>query len=424
MKAGSYNLTLYVSARATSQLGDMMLPVGLAAGVLAAGYGASGVGFVLAAHLLPFVALMLVGGVLADHLRPKPVLVAADATRVVSMGLLAAEFAGGQPTLWRIIALQAVTGAAGAMFEPGSKGMVPEIARGRVREAYATLRISESMVTMAGPALAGLLLAFLDPAVVIAVDATSYLVSCVLILLLRLPLRPPAHSRLTMGSNLKEGWQEFRARPWLVSVVGVTCCVGIVVSGPYLVLGTTVLIEDRGATTFGMLQAVFGVGAVIGGFAGLRTSPRRPLLIGTITSMAWMPTLVLIAVGAPIPVLGASMLLAGAGRAYWGVMWSAAIQANVPAAVLNRVSAYEITGTMLMVPAGRAAAGPVGGALGDTQVLIAAGVLGTACLAALLLIPSVRNLPGAGSDGAARARAPVTPSPAESASPGRNEAAP
>ncbi|MDQ8706964.1 MFS transporter [Streptomyces sp. LHD-70] len=394
MKAGSYNLSLFVAARSASQLGDMMLPVGLAAGVLAAGYGATGVGLVLAAALLPFVALMLIGGVLADHLRPKPVLVVADVTRVLSMGLLVAEFAGDHPSLWRIVALQAVTGTAGALFEPGSKSVVPEIARGRVREAYALLRISESLVTMAGPALAGGLLAFTTPAVVIAIDATSYLASAVLILLTRLPLRPPHRERLSLRSDLTEGWREFRARPWLVSVVAVFCTVGIVVSGPHLVLGTTVLIEEHGATTFGLLQAVFGVGAVLGGIAGLRTAPRRPLFVGALASAAFMPQLVLIALGMPVAVLGLGMLVAGAGRAYWGVMWSHAIQVNVPAAVLSRVSAYEIMGTMLMVPAGRAAAGPVGAAFGETHVLVAAGVLGTACMAALLLIPSVRNLPG------------------------------
>ncbi|MFE0020188.1 MFS transporter [Amycolatopsis sp. NPDC059021] len=394
MKAGSYNLSLYVSARTASQLGDMMLPVGLAAGVLAAGYGATGVGLVLAAQLLPFVALMLIGGVLADHLRPKPVLVLADATRVVSMGLLVAEFAGAHPSLWRIVVLQVITGAAGAMFEPGSKGVVPEIARGRVREAYALLRITESMVTMAGPALAGGILAFASPAAVIAVDAASYVVSGVLILSTRLPMRSASRGKLAMRADLGEGWREFKSRPWLVSVMSVFCCVGIVVSGPYLVLGTTVLIQDHGATAFGLLQAVFGVGAVLGGVAGMYTSPRRPLLVGAIAYAAFMPQLVLIALGAPIPVLGLGMLVAGIGRAYWGVMWSAAIQANVPADVLNRVSAYEIMGTMAMVPLGRAAAGPVGGAFGDATVLVVAGVLGTVCMVVLTAIPAVRELPG------------------------------
>ncbi|QKW09350.1 MFS transporter [Streptomyces sp. NA04227] len=386
------NLLKYIGARAVSQLGDAMLPVALTFGVLQAGYGATGVGLVLAAHLFPFVALLLLGGVLADHLHPKPVLLAADAVRVVSMGFMAVQFASGEPVLWQLVVAQAVTGTAGAMFEPGSKGLVPHVAPGRVREGYAYLRISESVVTLAGPALAGLLLAFVGPAVVIAVDCASYLLSCVLIALVKLPARPPAKGRPRITADLREGWRELRARTWLWVVIGSFGLLGLFLWGPYQVLVPTILIEDHDATTYGLLQAVFGAGAVCGGFVGLRREPRRPLYVGALAMIAFVPQLWLIATGAPVAIIGIAMFAAGAGRAFWGVMWSTSVQSQVPPGALNRISAYEVMGSMLLLPVGSTLAGPASTAFGTTAVLVAAGCAGLLAFASLVAVPAVRGL--------------------------------
>ncbi|MGH3735875.1 MAG: MFS transporter [Micromonosporaceae bacterium] len=391
------NLTIYVSARATSQLGDMMVPIAAAAGLLASGVGPTGLGLVLAAWFVPFIGLMLVGGALADHFRPKPLLIVADLVRFGSMGLTCLEFADGQPTLWRLVLLQLVTGAAGALFEPGSKGLVPEIAAERPARAYAMLRISESMVTLAGPALAGLLLgAGFSAATVIGVDAVTYLVSAVLIALVRVPARVRRRGRPPVLRDLRAGWREFRARRWICQVIGVYMVIGLVTFGPYQVLSATILIADHDPRTFGLLQAAFGAGAVAGGLLGLRLHPKRRLRTGALAIALWMPALWLIAAGAPVPAIAAGLVVGGAGRAFWGVQWSVAVQQNVPAEVFNRISAYEILGSVAMLPVGAALAGPVAALVGERAELAAGGVIGLVLLLYLAASPRTEP-PGAGS---------------------------
>lgn len=77
------NFACYFAARTVSVLGDAMLTVAQA---LAVGriYGASGVGFVLAAWMVPFLACILFGGVLADRIGARPLMIAADVTRLAA----------------------------------------------------------------------------------------------------------------------------------------------------------------------------------------------------------------------------------------------------------------------------------------------------------------------------------------------------
>jgi MFS family permease len=78
-----------------SWLGDRMVAVALAFAVLELGGSATDVGVVLACRTLPTVAFLLAGGVIADRLSPRTVMVAADLFRLVTQGLMAALLIAG-----------------------------------------------------------------------------------------------------------------------------------------------------------------------------------------------------------------------------------------------------------------------------------------------------------------------------------------
>lgn len=385
------NFRNYFAARTVSLLGDTVLPIALIAAVLAEGYGATGVGYALAASLGPTIILMLFGGVLADHYRPKPMLVVADIVRFAAQGWLAVDLIAGQPSLTTILVTQAVFGVATALFQPSISGIVPEIAPGQVQEANAFLRIAESTVTLGGPALAGVILAVAGPSTAMVFVAGTCLVSCLLVCLLRLT-RDAALGRPQVLRDIREGWRAFSSRVWLWSVIGVFVVLGLTVFGPYHVLSATVLTEEHGASVYALLMSAFGAGAVLGGLLALKFSPSRPLLFGAIGLFGFVPQFLFIGFGASIPAVGVSMFVAGVGRSYWGVMWSSSVQTQVPPDVLNRVLAYEITGSMMLVPVGRALSGPVAEAVGDSTVLLASGLIITIGCAVLIAVPQVRGL--------------------------------
>src|SRR2546427_8390351 len=120
------NFRLLFIGQSASFLGDGMVPVAISFAVLALTGSIRDLGFVFAARLLPLACFLLLGGVFADRLPKRRVMVGADLTRFVSQGLLAVLLLSGSARLWQVLALQAVHGTASAFFMPAVTGLVPQ----------------------------------------------------------------------------------------------------------------------------------------------------------------------------------------------------------------------------------------------------------------------------------------------------------
>ncbi|MDT0268659.1 MFS transporter [Streptomyces sp. DSM 44915] len=384
----------FFAAQTTSFVGDMMLPVALTVAMLSAGFGASEVGLVLAAQIAPLVVLMLVGGVLADRFQARRMMILADLVRLVGIGVMAFDVAQGRPSLWLLIVIQAVTGAATALHQPGVAGMVPAVAPHQVREANAALRIGISIGATVGPMSAGIIVGFATPATAIALDAVTFAISAACLAAIRPLAAPGRAARESLWQGIREGWHEFRSRDWLWPVIGVFALLGLTLYGPFQVLSATVLTERDGAGGYGLMMSLFGAGAAAGGLVAMRIRPRFPLRGGIVALLGYVPVPLLVAAGAPLVVLGPAFAAAGAGASVWAVMWATTVQTRIPADVINRIYAYDQTGSMVLQPVGRALAGPAAGLLGTGAVFTLSAVcLLVGCLA-LLAIPAFRGLRG------------------------------
>src|SRR3954469_18667740 len=103
---------LVYGAQIISLLGDGIIPVALAFAVLDLTGSATDLGIVLAARTLPMIASLLAGGVVADRLSRRRVMIGADLVRFVSQGALGLLLVTGTAHLWQLAVLQAVLGAA------------------------------------------------------------------------------------------------------------------------------------------------------------------------------------------------------------------------------------------------------------------------------------------------------------------------
>ncbi|GAA2373542.1 MFS transporter [Catellatospora methionotrophica] len=386
----SRDFTLYFAARTVSLLGDALLPVALATGLLAAGYGASGVGWALAAWMAPIAVLIPFGGALADKFGARRMMIGADAVRLVVQGCAAMLFLTGVPTLWQVLVLQAISGAATAVFQPGTAGLTVQVASD-VQRANGALRVAEAMTALLGPALAGLLVAMLNAGAVLAFDAATFAVSGLCLLALRV-----AAVTVTTGTNmarsLVEGWREFRQRTWLWTVIAIWAVYGLLVFGPVVPLGAALIVGAHGATAYGIVTSVFGAGTIAGGLLGMWLRPRRPLAAGATAMLLFACCPLVLAAGADLPLLCLGHLIGGAGFAFWGVMWATTVQTQIPAPVLNRVYAYDVAGSILILPIGRALAGPVALLAGSREVLAFSTVFALLACGLLLSAPAVRTL--------------------------------
>ncbi|SCK35223.1 MULTISPECIES: MFS transporter [unclassified Streptomyces] len=393
--------TLFFAARTVSMFGDAMMPVAAALAVGAL-YGISGVGYVLGTWTGTFVLLVLFGGVFADRFGARRLMVVADLVRVLSQGVLAVAFFAGPPPFWLLVTMASLAGAAVAMFLPGANGMVPLVAR-EPQRANATLKVADALAHLLGPAFAGLLIALTSAGTVYAIDAATFALSALCLALIRLaPNGSPADtaggtdgSARTGGSlrrDLRQGWQEFRARTWMWAVILIWVGYGVLVFGPLVPLSSALVGARLGPNAYGLAVSFLGAGAVLGGLLALRVRPVRPLAAGAVAMGLYTVLPLCVALGAGLPVLLAGHVLGGGAMAFWSVMWATSVQTHTPPAVLNRVSAYELAGSVSGIALGQILAGPaLALASPGRLLLVSAGACLAGC-AALFAIPAIRSL--------------------------------
>jgi hypothetical protein len=376
-----------------SLLGTAMSSVAIAFAVLGNGGTTTDLGVVFAANIVPMIAFMLGGGAIADRLGRRPVMLAADLARCAAQGVLAAALQVGHPRLWLFVAAALAVGTGNAFFQPALAGLPVQLApRDRLGDANALLAVAEPAAQVAGPALAGILIAATSPATVVAVDAASYAVSAAALAMLRFPAVDKSRSR-SLLSDLAAGWVEFSAHSWLLAGTIQFALFNLLTWGPYLVLGP-VLARDYlgGASAWGAIMACYGGGAILGGLLALGRRPRHPLAVANLATLGFpLPPLAL-ALHLPVIAVAGGALLAGLGSALGGAFEATVTQQRIPAQALSRVGAFNMVGAFALGPVAFAAAGAVAAVVGARAVLgfgAAWAAFGTLLVFA---VPSVRHM--------------------------------
>ena len=422
----------FFAGYATSLLGTSMSSLAVSFAVLDNGGTASDLGRILAAGIVPQVLFMLGGGVIADRLGRRPVMLWADAVRCAAQAALAGAVLAGRPALWVFILLAMARGTGDAVFTPALTGLTAELAPpdGLVN-ANALLTAARSAAAVAGPGLAGVLVALAGPGTVLALDAGSYGVSALALASLRLPPARPAaagpagRAGQSYLGDLRDGWAEFRGRPWLVITTVQFTLFNLLTWGPFLLLGP-VLCRDYlgGAGAWGAIMACYGGGSVLGALLALGRRPRRPMVAATVAAFGYGVPCALLALRGPLPVVAAGALVAGTGSALGGTFAAAAEQQQLPPGVLARVSAFQTVTAFAFGPLAFAAAGPAAAVLGAGTVLGFGAAWSTLSCAAVLALPAVRAVsaplsraPGPASPGPSRAPGPASPGPSRAPGP-------
>jgi MFS family permease len=379
--------------QAVSLLGDGMVGVALAFAVLEETGSASDLGIVLAARTVPLVAFLLVGGVWADRLPRRALMVTTDLIRLAAHGAMAALLIAGEPGIWSIALLAAIAGAASAFFNPAISGIMPAVvSTERLQQANALRGLTEAVGRIAGPALAGVLVVGVGPGWALAVDAATFGVSAAFLVAIPMPAHVPVESHSFLA-DLRDGWDDFRSRSWLWTTVASTTF-GNMLFAAYFVLGP--LVADRelgGAGAWALIASAFGVGLLVGGILLLHLDPHRPVLVATLAVAFYTLPLAFLAIPTPVAVTAIGALLAGAGLAVANNLWETTQQRHVPPELLSRVSSYDWFGSLAAVPVGMLLWGPIADAIGVSTALWIAFALQLSSILALFAVREVRELP-------------------------------
>ena len=375
--------------------------VGVSFAVLDAGGSAADLSYVLAAQIAPSLIFTLVGGVVADRIAPQRVIAAANLMIAAGEGTFGLLVLTGRPQLWQMILLETLTGSGMAVFYPASQALLPMVAPGELlQQGSAMSRLAMNAAQMTGAAVAGVVVAAIGPgwALVFCAIGVAGTVPALL------SIRAGARERLPgagLLADIREGWVEFRSHSWLWAIVGQYCIVMMAWYGSFQVLGPVVAKAHLGGpAAWGAITASESVGLVTGGLVALGRAPRRPMLfvagIGAVIALSPLSLAMLW----PLPLICLASFGVGALTEIMMVQWTVAMARNIPPERLARVSAYDALGSMMAMPVGALAAGPVAAVIGVRQAQYAAAAAIIAVSTVALLPRDVRGM-----------RAPVAPPP-------------
>ncbi len=383
----------------TSLLGSAMSTVAVTFAVLGGGGNAADLGYVFAAGVIPQVLFMLGGGVLADRLGRRKVMLGADGIRLAAQGLLAGVLFVAVPPIWLIAALQAVLGTGEAFFTPALGGLTPAIAPpDRLGDANALLGVVQSVTRVVGPALAGVLIGLTEPAVVIAVDAATFGVSLISLAVLTVPRTSPALR--SPWRDLADGWHQFRRQAWLWVTTVQFALFNLLTWAPYLLLGPVLARQYLGgARAWGTVVAAMALGSVLTGLALVGRRPRRPLVVAVVGSYGYPLPCLLLSLHLPVYAVAAGACAAGAGSAVFGTFWTTVMQWRVPHEMLARVNAFALTGSYALGSVGFLVIGPVAGVVGPGVLLGFAAAYTAISSTVVLSLSAIRSVSLPGSDG-------------------------
>jgi MFS family permease len=348
-------------------------------------------------------AVLLVGlfaGAWVDRLRRRPLLIGADAIRAVLLFSIPAAYLLGVLRLEQLYLVVFAEGCLGALFDAAYPAYVPSlIGVDRVVEGNSKLATSSSLAEIGGPGLGGGLVQAIGAPFAILVDAVSFAVSAVSLILIRSPepRRPPPTTITRIREEILEGLTMVRRHPILVPLT-LRSIIAHVAGSFYGVLYTLYLINELHLSPLllGIVVSAGGVGSLVGSFFASRAIAR----------LGFGPAIIWTAIGASIlgvltPLAGGPLVLAtlmvflpqliGDGlQTIEGVAELSLIQGVIPNRILGRVNAtLEVFSHGIAYPLGALLAAALAGVIG-----IRGGIaLGWAGMAASILLLVVSPLP-------------------------------
>ena len=214
---------------------------------------------------IPILLFSLVGGVIADRMDRRKLLIGSQIAQMSCALLLASLFALGVVKVWHILALSFVVGTAQAFGGPAYQALIPTLVRpGEIQAAIAWNSIQFNLARVIGPVLGGLALTKLGATWCFGLNGLSYFGPIVSLLILG-PRRIPERTGETMLESMKQGIRFIRTQPAMVSLI-VLAFVMTVLAIPLIVF-LPVFARDvfhQGPSTYTLLLSTSGVGSVVG----------------------------------------------------------------------------------------------------------------------------------------------------------------
>lgn len=371
-KLFSRNFTWMVVGQIISLFGNAAVRFALPLYLLNVTGSAALYGAVTACAMIPMVALLPVGGLAADRINKRNIMVILDfCTAALLLGFLAVHGAGGL-TVTLTVTLMLLYGI-GGVYQPAVQASIPAlVATARLTQANAVVNSVSSLASLLGPVLGGLLYSAYGLEPVLAVCAGCFFASAVMECFLRIPhVRRPRAAGLwaAVRADLGDSARFLRReKPWIGKIVLAVCGVNfflsamIVVGLPYLVTEALGFPEVQANRLYSFAQGALAVGGLLGGIlagvlaekipvrrAGVQLTLAAALTLPAAAALAWDPGAL-----AVYGVLTGCFFTASVFATMFSVQMLALLQAETPPELVGKVTSLVMTVSMCSQPLGSA----------------------------------------------------------------------
>jgi len=386
---------LLIAAMSISLFAEGMWTVVMALQVIALADDPAALSLVAACLAAGMLAFILVGGLVADRVNQRAIIIAVEAANVVATGAVAVLGTLGSLHLWHMAVASAVLGVGAAFFFPAYSAYLPRILPAEQLLAANGVEgaLRPTLQQAIGPAVAGIVVGATFPSLGAVAVATMFTIGLILLV----AMRPNEGDHIVMAverekphplTDLREGLRFVVRTAWLRWTLLFASTWVFLALGPIEVLLPFIARARfaHGEQVYGFMLAAFGLGSALGALVvSSRLLPRRYLTV--MMTMWGLGSLPLAIVGATssLTLMLIALFVVGVAAGAGMVIWGTLLQRRVPPAMLGRVSSLDFFVSLAFMPLSMAVAGPLSKVVPVDLIFAVAGIA-PVVLAAVALV--------------------------------------
>ena len=375
------SLLALLAGEFVSRLGSQLTTLALPWFVLVTTGSASKMGLVFAAELAPIALLGIPSSALVERFGPKRWLVAMDAVRAPIVATVPFLHAVGGLSFGVIIAVAALHGTFSVGYFTSQRLILPAVVgedEQRLAQANGLVEGTTNITNLAGPALAGVLIALMGAVNVMWLDAASYVVS-VIVIGLFVRIRREVRGESEHAGGVFAGLRYLRGDTLLARASLSSLLFGF--AFPMLAASFPVLAYeqyDQNPKVAGFLFAVIGAGQVIGSLLTFQLVTRiKPMRLASYAALGTGPPLWFLVPHLPLAVVAVALAVIGASVPLINAPYIGMLTVRVPTALRGHVLQSLITINQVLGPLGYVLAGVLFTRIGLHETYAVMAVLGT-----------------------------------------------
>jgi MFS family permease len=385
---------LLLSGQTISNFGNTFWLVALPFQLIALGATPLQLGVAVTIAGLSSIAFLLLGGVIADRVSRRQIILTSDVVGAVVTTGVALLAATGALRVEHLYVAGLLLGATFAFLFPAYTAVVAELVPSDLlTEANAARQLALATARTAGPIAAGVVVAYAGTPQAFAIDALTFVFSF-LTYRIASPTASPMSAPEPILRQVRDGIAFVASTRWLWMALLAFTFINLSYGGQIGVM-TPLLVRDdlrAGAATFGFVTAAFGVGRIVGGVVLPQLPITRPGVAMYVFEVVAGVSCLLIGLVVWLPATLVGMAVMGYALSSSDTLFNAVIQRNVPQPLLGRVTSINFLVGSLFIPLSPLAAAAIIDLGGAAMSFIVAGIWAAGIALVLLFISPVREL--------------------------------